>query len=302
MQPVITRASWAMILGLGLVWGATFMVMELALRGITPIWLTFARLSFAALLLTAVWQIRGKQLWLSEERPWHILLIAGTLSAALPFMLLSWGLQYVTSGFAGVSMAAIPLIVLPLAHFFLIGERMSLRRLIGFVTGFIGVFILIGGPSVFQASGADGELWGRIACVSAAMCYGVNSIITRRLPAIDPVGLSACLMLIGSAIILPVALWVEGIPRNVSAETFGYLALLGLVPTAAANLLRVLVIRSAGSTFMSLTNYMVPVWSIFLGAWVLGEELPDGMLTALALILGGVMVSQLGALRRMFNR
>lgn len=302
MQPTITRASWAMIVALGLVWGGTFMVMELALRGISPIWLAFARLGFAALLLTTVWQWRGGQLWLSEDRPWHMLLLAGLLSAALPFMLLSWGLQFVTSGFAGVSMAAIPLIVLPLAHFFLVGERMSLRRSIGFVTGFAGVFILIGGPAVFEASGANGETWGRLACVSAAICYGVNSIITRRLPPIDPVGLSACLMLIGGAILLPLALWKEGIPSSISLETFGYLALLGLVPTAAANLLRVLVIRSAGSTFMSLTNYMVPVWSIFLGAWLLDEALPDGILTSLALILGGVLVSQLGALRRMFSR
>ncbi|MCG7494353.1 DMT family transporter [Thalassobius sp. Cn5-15] len=302
MQPTITRASWAMIVALGLVWGGTFMVMELALRGISPIWLAFARLGFAALLLTTVWQWRGGQLWLSEDRPWHMLLLAGLLSAALPFMLLSWGLQFVTSGFAGVSMAAIPLIVLPLAHFFLVGERMSLRRSIGFVTGFAGVFILIGGPAVFEASGANGETWGRLACVSAAICYGVNSIITRRLPPIDPVGLSASLMLIGGAILLPLALWKEGIPSSISLETFGYLALLGLVPTAAANLLRVLVIRSAGSTFMSLTNYMVPVWSIFLGAWLLDEALPDGILTSLALILGGVLVSQLGALRRMFSR
>ena len=301
MQPVITRASWAMVITLGFVWGATFMVIELALRGITPFWLTFARLGFAALLLGTIWQLRGGKLWLGEARPWHWLILSGALSAAIPFLLLSWGLQFVTSGFAGVSMAAIPLMVLPLAHVFLVGEQMSLRRSVGFVTGFAGVAMLIGAQA-FESFGLEGEIWGRVACVSAAMCYGVNSIITRRLPAIDPLGLSANLMIIGALIILPAALVIEGVPQMPSAETMGYLALLGLVPTAAANLLRVLVIRSAGSTFMSLTNYIVPVCSVFLGAWVLGEPLPPGLLSALALILGGVLISQLGALKRLFSR
>ncbi|MEC7964117.1 MAG: DMT family transporter [Pseudomonadota bacterium] len=301
MQPVITRASWAMVITLGFVWGATFMVIELALRGITPFWLTFARLGFAALLLGTIWQLRGGKLWLGEARPWHWLILSGALSAAIPFLMLSWGLQFVTSGFAGVSMAAIPLMVLPLAHVFLVGEQMSQRRSVGFVTGFAGVAMLIGAQA-FESSGLEGEIWGRVACVSAAMCYGVNSIITRRLPAIDPLGLSANLMIIGALIILPAALVIEGVPQMPTAETMGYLALLGLVPTAAANLLRVLVIRSAGSTFMSLTNYIVPVCSVFLGAWVLGEPLPPGLLSALALILGGVLISQLGALKRLFSR
>lgn len=75
---------------------------------------------------------------------------------------------------------------------------------------------------------------------------------------------------------------------------------LGLVPTAAANMLRVLVIRSAGPVFMSLTNYQVPVWSVLMGAWLLGEQLPASLLLALALILSGVGLSQFGALRRLF--
>lgn len=301
MTPVITRTSWIMVITLGIVWGATFMVIELALRGITPFWLTFVRLGFAALLLGTIWQMRGGKLWLSHDRPWHWLILSGTLSAALPFLLLSWGLQFVTSGFAGVSMAAIPLMILPLAHVFLVGEDMTLRRSIGFVTGFVGVAILIGAQA-FETSGHGYEVWGRLACVSAAMCYGVNSIITRRLPPIDPLGLSANLMIIGALIILPIAAWVEGPPKMPPLDTLGYLALLGLVPTAAANLLRVLVIRSAGSTFMSLTNYIVPVCSVFLGAWILDEPLPSGLILAMTLILGGVLLSQLGALRRLFSR
>lgn len=78
------------------------------------------------------------------------------------------------------------------------------------------------------------------------------------------------------------------------------LAFLGLVPTAAANFLRVLVVRSAGPVFMSLVNYQVPVWSVCLGALILNEPLPPSLIWSLALILCGVALSQYGAFRRLF--
>jgi drug/metabolite transporter (DMT)-like permease len=53
---------------------------------------------------------------------------------------------------------------------------------------------------------------------------------------------------------------------------------------------------------MSLTGYQVPVWSVVLGALILGEPLPPALLYALALILSGLALSQYGALARLFGR
>ena len=96
------------------------------------------------------------------------------------------------------------------------------------------------------------------------------------------------------------ALAVEGPVPEVSGRGLAIIAFLGLVPTAAANLLRVLVVRSAGPVFMSLTNYQVPVWSMLMGAAFLGEPLPPTLIWALLLILAGVALSQFGALKRLF--
>ena len=300
MTPTITRASWLMILVLGLTWGATFMVIEIALRGITPFWLAAARIGFAAALMTAAWLARGGRLFLEKARDWPAMVVIGLLSSAVPFMLLSWGQQYTTSGFAGVSMAAVALMVLPLAHVMVPGERMTLRRTAGFVIGFAGVVVLIG-TQAFSSTGAALEPFGRLACLGAAGCYALSSVWMRRLPAIDPIGLATVLLIIGAAMVLPAAWIVEGPPPPVDGQTLAVLALLGLVPTAAANILRVVVIRTAGPTFMSLTNYIVPVCSVVLGALVLSEPLPPSLLWALALILAGVFLSQWGALQRLFR-
>jgi drug/metabolite transporter (DMT)-like permease len=198
-------------------------------------------------------------------------------------------------------MAAVALITLPLAHLFIPGERMTLRRAAGFAIGFGGVLVLIG-PGAFQGAGNPLETWGRLACLAAASCYAVSSIVMRRLPPIDPVGLSAVTLILGMAVVIPMALINHGPPRIPAAEGLLYVMLLGLVPTAGANLLRNLLIRSAGPVFMSLTNYMVPLWSVALGVLFLAEPLRASLLWAALLILIGVGLSQYGALKRLFGR
>lgn len=300
--PEITRTSWLMVAILGFVWGASFLFIEVALKGITPFWLAAARITFASFLMTAIWGMRGWSLF-SETRPgtWTTVLIVGALSSAVPFMLLSWGQQYVTSGFAGVSMAAVALLVLPLAHFLIPGEHLTLRKGIGFLLGFCGVVVLIGGQA-FESTGAAFETYGRIACLSAAACYALSSVLVRRLPPVDAIGLATVLLIVGALIVIPAAWLREGPPPLPNQQTLVVLAILGVVQTAAANFLRVLVIRTAGPTFMSLTNYQVPLWSVLLGALLLGEPLPPSLLLALVLILSGVGLSQYGALKRLFAR
>lgn len=300
--PIINTKSWAMVAILGFVWGGTFLIIELALEGITPFWLAAGRIGFGAALTTMIWQVRGGHLFatpLSGGERIDLYVIAA-LSSAVPFMLLSWGQQYVTSGFAGVSMASVALMVLPLAHFLVPGERITLRKTAGFVIGFVGITLLIGGQA-FESTGLALEMPGRLACIGAAGCYAVSSILMRRLPPVDPLGLSAVLLILGAVLVIPMAWIVEGPPPMPDTRTLWLVAFLGMVPTAAANLLRVKVVRTAGPVFLSLVNYQVPVWSVLMGAAVLGEPLPASLVWAMALILAGVALSQFGALRRLFG-
>jgi len=301
--PQITLKSWLSIALLGFVWGGTFLFTEIALTGITPFWLAASRIGLAGVVMLALWSTRGFALFTERPKGGDLatLVTIGIISSALPFSLLAWGQQFVTSGFAGVTMASVALIVLPMAHFLLPGERMTPRKVGGFVIGFIGVVLLIGGQAL-ESTGAEMETTGRVACVAAASCYAVGSILMRRLPAIDPIGLGTVLMLIGATVMLPTAFIAEGPPPLPAPETLAVLVFLGLVPTAGAAFLRVYVVRTAGPVFMSLVNYQVPVWSVLLGALILSEPLPLSLIYAMALILAGVGLSQYGALKRLFRR
>ncbi|WP_170366770.1 DMT family transporter [Ruegeria arenilitoris] len=296
MVPQPNISDWSGVIALGLIWGGTFMVVAMALEGYGPITVATARTTLGAVMLLALMGLSGRRIpSLTPSLAWSVILI-GILSTALPFVLLSWGQQYVPSAFAGLSMAAIPLMVLPLAHFFS-DEPLNARRFVGVSLGFAGALVLIG-PGLAQL-GSGAEPLAQLACIGAAFCYSVASILTRRCPPIDPVVLAALTLVVGAVILLPIMLTTEGVPAPQGLRPTLALIVLGLVPTAFATLLRVSIIRSAGSVFMTLVNYQVPVWSMIFGAWILSEALPLRFYIALALILTGMAISQWFSLRRM---
>ena len=297
----IQPRHWMMVGLLGFMWGGTFMVMELALRGMPPLWLAAARIGFAAALTTLIWGLRGWRLFTGPAQAWGRLAVVGVLSTALPFMLLAWGLKHVTSSYAGVSMATVPLLVLPLSFLFLPNDKIGLHQVIGLCVGFIGVIILIG-PDALSSSGSTAETAARLVCFGAALCYSISSVTMRSLPPIDPIGLAAVPLIFGSSVVISAAWAIEGTPVLPDGITIFWVILLGLLPTASANLLRVMVVREAGPIFMGLTNYQVPLWSVILGALVLNEPLPGLLIFSMCLILLGVGISQGPALRALWRR
>ncbi len=282
-----TRANYMAILALGLIWGGTFMVVRIALEGYGPITVATARTTLGAIALVAL-MILLKRPLPSKDAMRH-LMILGPLNTAIPFSLLSWGQQFVPSAFAGISMAALPLFVLPLAHFFS-DERLNMRRAVGVVIGFSGALTLIG-PGVLQI-GTGMEPMGQLACLLATLSYAISSILTRRCPPIDSITLAAFTLVTGSVLLIPAMLITEGVPAWSGTRSDFAILFLGFFPTALAAYLRVTVIRTAGAVFMTLVNYQVPLWSVFFGTLIMSESLPLSFFAALALILFGLFVSQ----------
>jgi drug/metabolite transporter (DMT)-like permease len=293
-----TLFNWLSILMLGLIWGGTFMVVAIALEGYGPLTVACARTTLGAVTLLLLVVVLRRPLP-EGRRVWAYLAVIGTLNTALPFALLSWGQQYVPSAFAGISMAVLPLIVLPLAHLFS-DEKMSARKTFGVILGFIGALVLIG-PGAFDFS--EGSLaLPQLACIGASMSYAVSSVLTRRCPPIDSITMAALTLVVGAICLIPAMLAFEGLPTWVDGRAAPAIIFLGLIPTAFAALLRVTTIRTAGSVFMTLVNYQVPVWSMIFGAWILSEVLPLRFFAALALILCGLAISQWAGLKSLLRR
>lgn len=300
--PRADLSDWLLVSLLGLIWGGSFLSMALALEGFAPVWVAAARIAIAALVLLALAYALGPGLPRAGSRVgwriWAHCLGFALFSNVIPFLLLSWAMMHVSSGFAGITMAAVPLMVLPLAHLMLPGEQMSALRLLGFLIGFAGVLVLIGFDAVQAALAGEDDGLARLACIAAAACYAIGSINTRLCPPVSQLGYSAAGLLLAALMIMPIAALSAPWPVSPGAVPMLAALYLGLLPTALATLLLVRINRRAGASFLSMVNYQVPVWAVVLGVAVLGEALPPQFLAALGLVLAGLALGRAPAIRR----
>ena len=210
--------NWIILATLGFIWGGSFLSVEISLVGFGPITVAASRVTIAAVTLLVYTYIFGNGLpkfsSKKDKRVWLHCLGMAIFTNALPFSLLSWGQQTVTSGFAGVSMALIPFFVLPLSHKLVPGEKLSQAKVTGFVFGFLGVVLLIGGGKIFaNQSVTPILLLAQIACVTASCCYAIGSVITKLCPPVSTVSYASCGLMLASFILIPTAIWFEGIPK-----------------------------------------------------------------------------------------
>lgn len=291
--------DWSYLIFLGIIWGASFLGVSLALEGFGPLTVAAGRIALGALILVAMAIGSGKGLPKTDtakgRRIWLHSFGFAIFTNAVPFGLLSWAQQHVSSGFAGITMAVVPLFVLPLARIVL-KEELTVVKIIGFLLGFVGVLILIG-PDALGGVGSMTENIARFACVGASLCYAIGTMITRTAPKGSLISYSAAGLLLGAMMIVPIALMIEGIPAIPDFKSSMSLLYLGIFPTALATILLVRVINSAGPSFLSTVNYQVPIWAVIFGLVFLKEALPPTFLSALALILLGLAISQAKAWR-----
>lgn len=284
--------GWALLFFLSFVWGGAFISMAVALEQYGPFTVAAGRIGIGAIaLLAVVVATRPGDLAIRDPKTLGFILVLGLMNFAMPFSLLTWGIQQVPSGFAGVAMGSSPLFVLALSYLFIPEEQIGPRRIAGVVLGFVGLLVLIL-PGAMAADSAGGSLLARMACVGASLCYSIGAILIRRAPPIPPMVFTAGMLTAGTLVLMPIALMLEGMPQITGARATWAILYAGLLPTGLAFLLRVVLIRSAGPIFMSLVAYIVPLWAVLLGVALLGETLGASTYIGAAIILSGVGLTQ----------
>lgn len=291
-----TLITWLLLLILGVLWGFSFLAVELALPAFAPLQIAALRIAIAAVIVTAASFALGDRLPAintpTGRRIWLHCLGMALFSNALPFSLLSWAQLNVNSGFAGISMAVVPLMILPLAHVFVPGEHLTRSKLTGFLMGFAGVVILIGPAKILAGSGSSLESIARMTCVLASCSYACGAITTRTAPKGPALAFSSAALILASLIMLPLAYTLSPVPSAPQTDAILAIFYLAVFPTALATMMLVHIIKTAGPSFLSLVNYQVPIWAVLFGMIFLGEALPGSFLAALGLILFGMAISQ----------
>jgi len=274
---------------LALLWGSNFLLIKVGLRGFSPYALTLVRLVLGAAVLAMVMWTR--RLWRPiDRRLWLPLGVAALLATAVPYTLFGIGEQEVSSGLAGSLNATTPLWALAVGV--LVGHERSLdpSRLAGLFLGFLGAVLILS-----PWSDDPGSIWGAVACLGAAVSYGVSYVyIDRNLTGSGlPSLLIAACQLFLAALLLLVAQPPGSSPvRAPHADALVAAALLGLFGTGAMYVLFYRLIAELGSTGASSVTYLLPVVALGLGVVVLRERVTMLAVVGVTLVLAGVVLIQ----------
>lgn len=285
----MSTRDWLLLWALSVLWGGSFFFATVAVKEVPPLTLVLCRASIAALALFIFIKIKGATFPLA----WpfiSVFLMMGFFNNLIPFSLLFWAQTAIPSGLASILNATTPIFSMVVAHFLLSDEKMAANKVTGVVLGIAGVAVLFGGDAL---SGMSVTTLGILACLGAALSYGLASVIGRRFrslgvtPSIGALGqLSATTIMI-----IPIAFffdqpWTLEVP---SMEVIGSIIALAVASTALAYLIYFRVLESAGAVNAALVTLIMPLTAILLGTFFLNEELASRHYFGMALILAGLI-------------
>ena len=276
----------------GAIWGGAFIFIALALDDFGPVSIASWRVSLGAVVLLIIALLIG-QPFPRGFREWRRIFIVGCLNSAIPFFLISWGQQFISSAETALLMAMGTFFALIVSHFTSHDERINKPRALGVSVGFLGVLVLVFWDISAAGSGA---LIGRLAVIVAGCSYAASSIVSRRLTHLPMISTSAATLLSASLYMIPLAFLLEDpLPAEVADRSLLALAYLGVVATALAMTMRFFIIRANGAVFMSLVGYLVPVFGVLWSALYFANAINLQTLLALVLILIGIALTRKGS-------
>jgi drug/metabolite transporter (DMT)-like permease len=272
---------------LGLIWGSSFLWIKVAVAEVGPFTLVGWRLLVGLVALAVVVAVRRPAMP-RDRRTLGALALLGITNTALPFALISWGEQSIDSAVASILNGTVPLFAMVIAHFGLRDDRMTVPRVVGLVTGFIGVLVLMSrdiGPGSIQ----HGVL-GQAAVLVAAILYAGSSVFARRNLRDVPSVVQAFLPLIAADAFVWTGAFLTESDRLVPSlgSTWFAVVWLGLLGSCVAYLLYFGLLQSVGPTRATLVTYVFPVVGVALGVLFLGERLDAYLGVGAALVVGGI--------------
>lgn len=289
----VSRRSWTLLIVLAAIWGASYMLIKIGGRDLSPPAIAFGRIALGAAVLVPV-ALRGGALR-DLRGLWPTIVVVAIAQVAAPFLLIALGEEEISSSLAGILVASAPIFTAVLAFFFDAEERSEGGRLAGVAAGFAGLVLLLG----VDVGGSGPELLGGLAVVLAGLGYAIAGLVAkRRLAGVPPLGVAAIVLAVSTLLSLPAAALT--LPDEAPGlGPLAAIAALGVLGTGIAFAIFYELIATVGPARTFLVTYMAPVFAVAYGVLLLDEDFGVVTLAGLLLILAGSYVAAEGRLPRL---
>ena len=277
------------ILGLG--WGLSFTLGKIAITaGGTPIGLTFWQSLFSGLILLAYVFFRHGKIIIPKIMFLPIIIIT-FLSVVIPNIIFYACIEHLDAGVLSISVSVIPLFTYLIAMSLRM-DRFKIRRVLGLITGFCALLILIL-PENSLPDKRDIP-WVLLA-LNCALCYALENIYIDRLALqnFGPIRLVCAVSFVSAIITFLLSLVMDQFFILQPTNLYLFISTLGLgFISATAYSIFIYLIGRAGSVFSSQVGYLVTFFGVIWGIIILGESHSVFVWLSLAMIMLGIFLVQ----------
>ena len=276
-------AVWVALAALYLIWGSTYLGIEVAMRTMPPL-----------LMLSLRFLVAGAVLWLlvgRGQRPtlrhWRAAVVIGAALLLFGNGGVAIAQETIDTGTVALIVGSVPLWLALLDRVFL-GQRLAPAAVAGLVVGFGGVAFLAGGAG-------GGSLGGAAVVLVGSLAWAGGSLYARRAPAPDRPLAGAALQMLAGGVLLGLAGLARGEagqvePAAVSGESLIALVYLIAIGSLVGFSAYVWLLRNAPTSLVGTYAYVNPVVAVALGTLVLGEALGARVLLGGGAILAAVVL------------
>ncbi len=270
-----------------IIWGSTYLLNKIAVTELPAFFLAFIRFSCAGLLLFGIAKATRAKISITKRQFLNSILV-GFLFMVYGNGIFVWALKYVDSGFAALLASTQPLFVL-LWMRFLDQKKMKLKSVIGITLGIIGMYLLVSQQELVTDKDT---LIGIMMIFTCILGWSFASVFVSKadLPKSHLVS-TGYQMLIASVLLAIVSLilgedWIA--PTDWSTDVKWSMILLITFGSIAAFTAFNYLLKEVSTEKVSTAAYVNPVVALFLGWYILDEQLTGQSIIAAVILLAGV--------------
>lgn len=277
-------ALYALLCG---IWGSTWLIIKIGYGGLGPFNIASVRFFAAAAVLAVLVPLLGAR-W-PRGTEWRLVAGVGLSLFTLDYGLIYWAEQSIDSGLTAILFATLPLFTIAFAHFYVPGERITTRTLVGTVTAFLGVALLFADRVRLDPSQAVPML----VVFVATGCAAVAGVIAKRHgQALHPAALNATAMFVGASALALMSLAAgDGFALPGDLPTWGAVAYLSIVGSVISFLIYFGLMKTWSVTSLSFISVFTPAVALLMGVIFLGEVITLATVAGAGLILAGVALA-----------
>ena len=273
-----------------LIWGTTWLAMELAVASIPPITATGIRFAVAAPLILLLARFKGITVWFPKGKSLEFALIS-LFYFAIPFTLMIFGEQYISSGLASIIFANMPVAVL-IFSVLLQKQKVAGHQLLGLIIALGSLVTIIGNE---MSINSNGSLIGVVALVAAVLIHAlIYTNVQARCEGIHVLTYNALPCLVASVFLLVTGFALES-PEvaNFSIISLSAVIYLGSV-AGIGGIMAYFQLNKMASPFQASICFLIfPVIALCLDSLLNGRNLSHESIFLTLFLMLGVLLTKL---------